>query len=199
MRRDRRSRARRRGGGRSGSRALRPRRTRWGWSDPSPADSASSSAAIAAAIASGAIRYGRANRIARLLAKSPWTGSAGRSIATSGRAASPATRATRRRRRPDPRRARPLLGPRSRIGVGVAGGGALAASLTRAGFLRGAAAMVAGLTAESPSRIRARHEHGPHRQGSGCGPPQAVPSSTEFALLRRSATVRYSHWYWYAM
>src|SRR5436190_1899776 len=55
--------------------------------DPAFVDSLSSSAAIADAIVSGAIRYGLASRIAMLLAKSPWTGSAGRSIATSGRVA----------------------------------------------------------------------------------------------------------------
>ena len=49
--------------------------------------SATSSAASASAIAVGAIRYGRASRIARLLAKSPWTGSAGRSTSTAGRTA----------------------------------------------------------------------------------------------------------------
>ena len=42
----------------------------------------------ASAIASGAIRYGRASFIARLLAKSPWPGSAGCSTSTAGRVAS---------------------------------------------------------------------------------------------------------------
>ena len=54
----------------------------------SSAASAVSSAASAAAMASGAIRYGRASLIARLLAKSPCTGSAGRSTSTAGRSAS---------------------------------------------------------------------------------------------------------------
>jgi hypothetical protein len=50
--------------------------------------SAVSSVARAVAIANGAIRYGRASFIARLVARSPWTGSAGRSTSTAGRTAS---------------------------------------------------------------------------------------------------------------
>ena len=54
------------------------------------------------AIASGAIRYGRASFIARLLAKSPWSGSAGRSTSTAGASASGAGPAGRRSHRPIP-------------------------------------------------------------------------------------------------
>ncbi len=98
--------------------------------DPAAADSASSSAAIAWAIASGAIRYGRANRIAMLLAKSPWTGSAGRSIATSARVApsghAGSVPAATARSQARPTAARTAV----RIGVGVADGRASTASLT---------------------------------------------------------------------
>ena len=52
------------------------------------AASFASSAASAEAIAIGAIRYGRASLIARLLAKSPCSGSAGRSTSTLGRSSS---------------------------------------------------------------------------------------------------------------
>ena len=50
--------------------------------------SALSSVARAVAIANGAILYGRASFIARLVARSPWIGSAGRSTSTVGRTAS---------------------------------------------------------------------------------------------------------------
>ena len=70
---------------------------------PSAASSVSS-AASACAMASGAIRYGRASFIARLLAKSPCAGSAGRSISTGGRATSAGHVGQRARRdRPIPR------------------------------------------------------------------------------------------------
>ena len=49
------------------------------------ADSAVKASARAPAIAAGAMRYGRASFIARVLAKSPWAGSAGRSTSTAGR------------------------------------------------------------------------------------------------------------------
>ena len=49
--------------------------------------SAASSAAIASAIRRGAIRYGRASFMARLVARSPCSGLAGRSISTGGSSA----------------------------------------------------------------------------------------------------------------
>ncbi len=48
------------------------------------AASRASSSASARAMSSGARRYGRASRIARFVAASPWSGLAGRSTLTSG-------------------------------------------------------------------------------------------------------------------
>ena len=52
---------------------------------PSGPGSRTSLAARSVAISSGARRYGRASFMARFVARSPWSGSAGRSTSTAGR------------------------------------------------------------------------------------------------------------------
>ena len=87
----------------SGSRVARPRPDAIGVDAVASSASARSSAARAVAMASGAIRYGRASFIARLLAKSPWSGRPGAPPRPRGGSRRRASSATSRLPRRGPR------------------------------------------------------------------------------------------------